>query len=271
MPVDGAGNITRPGSPIPVTGQDADAPQVNVPIDDLYNAANMLAFLDGRKPLRGNMQMNGYRAVGAADAVGQQDYVTLSQLQALLANVERVPIGSLRYLTGTVLPAGYVWANGGELNRSAYPEFWAWIQTSGNLASSQGVKTLGQYGPGNGTTTFTVPNLMVFGGYFLRPTAPAGGPGQPGARLIGTVQEESFLSHTHAASVPSSGPHSHTGTYFSLTGSGYTIQASFPGGGNAGPVGIPSSGAHPHSVNVTAAGGDETRPKNIAYPIIIKT
>lgn len=76
-----------------------------------------------------------------------------------------IPAGTLIQVTGNVAPSGYVKANGATLNRAAQPNLWAWAQTSGNLAVSEGAKGRGQYGPGNGTTTFSIPNL---GGLFIR-------------------------------------------------------------------------------------------------------
>ena len=262
-PVDGGGNVTRPGSPLPVTGQTADAPQVNVPVDDIYAVLNQLAFLDGRKSLRGNIPMNGYRAVGAANAEGPQDYVTLSQLQSILATFGVVPTGAIMPLTGTTVPAGYVRANGVSLLRATFPNLWTFAQSSGNLAASEGVKTAGQYGPGDGSTTFTLPNLEADNGYFIRPMG--------GGRTIGSVQADDNRWHSHTASVNDPG-HFHTpsGTFF-VGGS----RSGKPGGGGS----LVADDAYPTSigrgytgitVSILATGGSETRPKNVAYPWIIK-
>lgn len=259
MPVDSAGNATRPPSPIPVSGQDADAPQVNTPIDDIYSILNLLVFLDGRKSLRGNIPMNGYRAVGAANAVDAQDYVTFGQLQSLLAELSQVPTGIMASLSGTTIPQGWVRANGQSLSRSAYPALWAFAQASGNLAATQEDKTAGQYGPGNGTTTFTLPNLEADGGYFIRPVT--------SGRGIGTVQQDEIKSHQHEGTTAPAGAHSHT-----IQASGSSVSGGSQGTGSGPSHSIPTSMApdHIHSFATNAKGGAETRPKNIAYPIIIK-
>lgn len=257
MPVDVNGNITRPPSPIPVSGQDADAPQVNVPIGDIYTALNMLAFLDGRKPLRGNTQMNGYRATGAADAVDNQDYVTLGQLQAFLGQLSQIPTGFIGPLTGMAIPAGWVRANGQYLFRATYPNLWSFAQSSGNLAASDGTKTLGQYGPGDGSTTFTVPNLEADGGYFIRPVS--------SGRGIGSVQQDEFKSHNHAASVNDPG---HDHAYTSPAPAQFTgIQFTGYISASAARTSWEKTGI---TVSVSNSGGTETRPQNIAYPVIIK-
>lgn len=257
MPVDSAGNATRPPSPIPVSGQDADSPQVNVPIDDIYNILNLLTFLDGRKSLRGNIPMNGYRAVGAANAVDDQDYVTFGQLQSLLANLSQVPTGIMAPLSGTTIPQGWVRANGQTLNRSAHPALWSFAQASGNIAASEDAKTHGQYGPGNGSSTFTVPNLEADGGYFIRPVT--------SGRGAGSVQQDEFKEHRHEATVNDPG-HSHaymqpaTAIFTGAQFTGYLSRSSAR-------TSVEKTGI---SVVNSNTGGTETRPKNIAYPVIIK-
>ncbi len=260
MPVDSAGNATRPPSPIPVSGQDADAPQVNAPVDDIYSILNLLVFLDGRKSLRGNIPMNGYRAVGAANAVDPQDYVTFGQLQSLLASLSQVPTGITVPLSGTVIPTSWVQANGQTRSRSTDANLWAFAQASGNLAASEETKTAGQYGPGNGTTTFTVPNLEADGGYFIRPIS--------SGRGIGTVQQDEIKSHDHDASMSPDGVHSHTypGPATNSTSGGLRPS----GSGGQGVLPTSQDGEHVHAITVEAHGGTETRPKNIAYPVIIK-
>lgn len=262
MPDSSLGVYSRPASPIPVTGQGADAPQVNTPIDDISAALNRRAFRDGRAPMLGNQNFNGYRATGAADAIDDQDYVTLSQVQTLIAAVQGVPTGALIPLTGSVVPTAWVVANGQALLRASYPTFWTWVQASGNLAATEGAKTVGQYGPGDGSTTFTVPNLYADNGYFIRPIS--------SGRTIGTVQADENKSHNHTATFAGTpmAPHTHPGTMI-VAGS---IAALFSGTGvAAGGVELASAGTPAGSVTVDANGGTETRPKNIAYPVLIKT
>lgn len=258
MPVDAGGNATRPSSPIPVSGQNADAPQVNVPINDIYAILNMLVFLDGRKPLRGNIPMNGHRARGAADAEQPQDYVTLSQVQAFLTDVT-TPSGIIQAYTvsSSVAPAGWVFANGQTLQRSVFPNLWAAVQGGDNLAAVEADKTHGQYGPGDGSTTFTVPNLYADGGYFIRPMT--------SGRGIGSVQQDEFKEHGHAATVNDPG-HSHaymqpaTAIFTGAQFTGYLSRSSARTSTEKTGISVVNSNT----------GGTETRPKNIAYPVIIK-
>lgn len=265
MPVDGGGNVTRPASPLPVTGQTADAPQVNVPVDDIYNTLNMLMFLDGRKSLRGNIPMNGYRASGASNAVAAQDYVPLAQVEQMIAAVSFIFPGFqvVDTVTSTAAPAGWLYANGQEVTRATYPALWARVSAGNNLAATQGAKTHGQYGPGNGTTTFTLPNLYADEGYFIRPISTGRG--------IGTVQLDDLKSHTHTATFAGNAVPPHTHLYASQPGN---AGFSFGGGSVDARTGQTDfGGGHTPSGSVTvqSAGGTETRPKNIAYPVLIKT
>lgn len=258
MPVDVNGNITRPPSPIPVSGQDADAPDVNVPVGDIYTAINMLAFLDGRKPLRGNTQMNGYRATGAADAVNDQDYVTLGQLQAFLGQLSQIPTGTiLPYtITANSPPPGWIFASGQTLQRSTYPVLWSVVQAGTNLAPSQALKGPGQYGPGDGSTTFTVPDLNA-GAYFIR--------GIPNGRTMGSAQDDAFGLHGHVATVNDPG-HAHSTVAGTIVNAGGVNDGNLVLGFNTTTGGAQTG----ISVSISNSGGTETRPKNIAYPMMIK-
>jgi hypothetical protein len=265
MPDSSSGVYTRPSSPTPVTGQGADAPQVNVPIDDMAAALNRRSFRDGRAPMLGNQDFNGYRVTGAGDAVDAQDYVTKAQLEAAIAGVSGVPTGSLIVLTGMQIPAGgYAVANGQALSRVTNAGLYAFAVASGNMAATEGAKTAGQYGPGDGFATFTVPNLYADNGYFIRPIS--------SGRTIGTVQVDELKSHTHTASFAGNAVPDHSHTYPNAqSGGGGNV---FGNGTNTSTTGATSlAGGHTPSgtVTVNAGGGSETRPKNIAYPVLIKT
>lgn len=255
MPVDQNGNSSRPATPIPVSGQNADAPQVNVPVDDIYAILNRLVFLDGRKPLLGNQDFNGYRVTGAGDAVDDQDYVTKAQLDAALADIATIPTGVTLPLTSNTIPAGWLAVNGQTISRETYAGLWAHAQASGMLASSETDKPVGLFGPGNGATTFTLPNLYADGGYFIRPLA--------SGRTIGSVQADELKSHTHGVNDPG-----HTHDY---EGSSYQDRIVAGSESERGSTGTTRT-TDPKTTGITivAVGGTETRPKNVAYPVIIK-
>jgi microcystin-dependent protein len=153
-----------------------------------------------------------------------------------------IPAGIVVQVSGNIPPAGgWVKANGDIYNRAAQPRLWAWAQASGNLAASEGAKTKGQYGPGNGTTTFSIPDLR---GWFVRGWD--NGAGVDPGRGIGTEQASQVEAHTHPNAPLVSSPG--TGTTPGLA-AGYYQSNQITG----------------------ASSGTETRPRNIALLFCIKT
>lgn len=268
MPDDSAGNNSLPPGYLAVTGQQILASQHNPSLEDLSASMSRRYMRDGRAPMLGNIPMNGYRATGAGDAQGAQDYVTLAQVEALIAAISTIPTGLIvpYTISSSAAPAGYLFANGQAVSRATFAALWAAVSGGNNLAATEGAKTDGQYGPGDGSTTFTLPNLYSGtsdGGYFIRPIS--------SGRTIGTVQADELKLHGHPASFAGNAVPPHTHSYASAPGGG---GADFGGGiqgitsGNTGSAGgfTPSG-----TVTVTNTGGTETRPKNIAYPVLIKT
>lgn len=264
MPRDSAGNYTLPPGYLAVTGQTVLASQHNPPLEDLASAMTASLPRDGRAPLLGNLPMNGYKATGAANGTDPQDYVTKAQLDAAVAAVSGFFPGFMQVDTATssAAPAGWLYANGQTVSRTTFAALWARVSTGNNLAATEGAKTHGQYGPGDGSTTFSLPNLYADGGYFIRPIS--------SGRGIGTVQADELKSHSHTGQTSSDGEHQHgyaaaaTSGAFSAPGGTYGVLV-------AAASATAFAGLHLHSLSINAAGGTETRPKNIAYPVLIKT
>lgn len=265
MPFNSSGIYSLPPGSLGVTGQTILAQTHNRPVQDIEQALSVPYLRDGRAPMIGNIPMNGYQAKNAKDATDPQDFVTLAQMQAAISAVTGVPVGVLLPYTvsSTVIPVGYLVANGLPALRASYPVLWAAVQAGGNLAATQAAKTHGQYGPGDGSTTFTLPNLYADDGYFIRPMS--------STRTIGSLQIDDFKTHAHTASFSGSPipDHTHTVPGSSGGGAGGSLSTS---GGALSPVGTSPAGAHTPagSVSINPSGGAETRPKNIAYPVLIK-
>jgi hypothetical protein len=264
---------TLPAGSLGTPGQTIFASTHNVPIEDIASVLTARYMRDGRAPLLGNIQMNGYRATGAGDAESPQDYVTLAQLQDAIAGITGVPVGVFMpySVSSTIVPTGYLIANGQSVLRAGYPALWAAVQAGGNLAASEGAKTAGQYGPGDGSTTFTLPNLFADNGYFIRSFSTG--------RTIGSVQSDAFKAHVHSIDPPStstssSGDHNHAvGVYDGVGGGSRVLRGT---GSRTSQQNTDSAGAHTHTIDIPAfdsgSTGDatETRPKNIAFPVLIK-
>jgi hypothetical protein len=258
MPRDTNGNTTPPVGTIVSSGDTVLPSQHNPMVNDVYAMMSQSLSRDGQGGMRSPLDMGTNRIINVRDAVNPNDAVTFSQLQAIIATLTVIPTGSLHIMTGVNAPADYVRANGGSYNRSTLPDLWEWVQTSGNLAATQAAKTHGQYGPGDGSTTFTVPNLEADGGYFIRP--------QVGNAAMGAVVQDSFKSHTHSGNTNNAGEHTHPLTGF---GGSQLIVATGPGlyygASNTG-----SAGIHSHPFTTNATGDTETAPKHIRYPVFIK-
>ncbi|MEP3278320.1 MAG: hypothetical protein ABJN26_00050 [Stappiaceae bacterium] len=73
------------------------------------------------------------------------------------------------------------------LSRTTYADLWTWITTNAGtaLAVSDAAAEDGQFGPGDGSTTFSLPKAA---GYFLR----VKGGVDPDARVLGSVQADAI-------------------------------------------------------------------------------
>lgn len=204
--------------------------------------------------------------------------------------------GQVAHFPGTVPPSGWLHSKGQTVDRSDYPYLWAYAKNSGNIAATEGAKTDGQFGPGDGSTTFTLPDLR---GVHIRNWDD--GKGTDTGREIGTSQSDQNKSHSHGASTNTTGSHSHSAS----TGSAGSHSHSIPvtqrnlnsgnvtagskvisgsladnktettnstnsAGSHSHSVSVGSNGNHSHTVTVNADGGTETRVKNIALMACIK-
>lgn len=256
MPFNPGGIFTLPEGYRAVDGQIIRPSQHNPPLEDIANALSMTMIRDGRSPMVGDLQMNGFRVRGASNATDPTDMVTLAQVQALIASVSSVPTGSVQQMTGSSVPSGYVAANGSSLSRTTYAALWAYAQASGNISATQAAKTKGQYGPGDGTTTFSIPDLRD---EFIR--------GSSTTNPLGRSQDDDNKAHTHTGSTSTNGEHTHT-IPASAQQRWYNGQAQtfiLPGGA----METSPSGNHNHTFT-TNSSGSESRPKNIALHYVIK-
>ena len=181
---------------------------------------------------------------------------TQFQILTAAAVPAAIPVGAIIGWPVDTIPAGWLECDGSAVSRASYPALFAAYGT--------------RYGPGDGSTTFTLPNYKD---YFLRGFDASGtnaasrtdrGDGTTGA-AVGTKQAGDYLAHTHTFSATSSSDGAHTHTV--------NPGADAPGGSMAdgsvgGAVSTSSDGAHTHTVSGTtgtapASGGTETRPKNI--------
>jgi len=169
-------------------------------------------------------------------------------------NLATLPAGCVAHFAMSSAPAGWLKANGATVSRSAYASLFAAIGTT--------------FGAGDGSTTFTLPDLR---GEFIRGWDD--GRGADSGRGFGSAQAAANQSHTHSAgtlTAASAGAHTHayvTGGVDNNTGN-EICRAS----GNLEKLqGINSAGAHTHSLSgSTDSQGAEARPRNVALLACIK-
>ncbi|MDD5067097.1 MAG: tail fiber protein [bacterium] len=103
-------------------------------------------------------------------------------------NTESVPSGTVFLWTGTAgtMPSGWLLCNGAAVSRSTYAKLFSVLGT--------------RYGPGDGATTFNLPDLVA--------KFPRGIADNPGTGAGSDTHNHTVNSHSH--SVSSDGTHSHT-------------------------------------------------------------
>jgi microcystin-dependent protein len=187
-----------------------------------------------------------------------------------------VPVGSVTTYAGSTAPDGWLEADGSAVSRTTYARLYAVCGTT--------------YGPGDGSTTFNLPNLrnnvvVGSGGSYAR-----GGTGGAATVTLTTSQipahdhgESASHTHTGSGTATSAGSHSHTYTDSSTTrtdllaGGGTTANngsasaSTGTDGAHTHPVtlSINSGGAHTHS-SVGSGGSHENMPPYVAMMMIIR-
>lgn len=136
-------------------------------------------------------------------------------------------------------------ADGSEILREDYPDLYTFALT--NMADDEEGKEEGQYGPGDGSTTFTVPD---FRGLF--PRFWDNDKGTDDGREFGTYQEDEIKLHGHPFRVDTQqNADSDGGGGMMLNGDADSNRSAY--------TGTPSGTL---GQQIGGTGGDETRPKN---------
>lgn len=169
--------------------------------------------------------------------------LTIDPSGNLAANTSVTPSGSIIMYGGASAPSGYLLCDGSAVSRTTYASLFSAIGTN--------------YGIGNGTTTFNVPDLR---GLFPRGTDNGAG-NDPDASSrtatnsgnsgdnVGSFQSDDFLSHSHPAQPPVP----------NFMGVGFNGGLGTVAGANATPMSTTGN-----------TGGNETRPKNVYVNFIIQ-
>lgn len=175
MPFDSNGNFSLVPGYLAVPGQTILATQHNPPLEDIGSALSQLVLRSGVSPFAGNQSMAGFKITNAADGSADGDYVNMSQLNDVIAQINAVaasipgvavPPGTLAPFRGTTPPNGWIRENGGTIGNAAsgasnranadtealFTHLWNSfnntllpIQTSGGAPSTRGATAAADY------------------------------------------------------------------------------------------------------------------------------
>lgn len=254
MPRDSSGVYTLPPGYLAVTGQTIEASQHNPPLEDIAAALTGSLPRNGSAPMVGPLNMGGFAvqnlpAPAAAGDPATKSYVDAA-IAALTSQIITLPPGLISLFPGDTIPVGWLVCNGAAVSRTTYAALFAAIGT--------------KYGAGDGSTTFNVPEVR---GEF--PRFADLGRGVDGGRVNGSWQDQAFLSHAHGVNDPGHGHNAANGLAFQTIGGGTGVPDYIGGTMSTIPTIVTTTNGT--NITIAAAGGPETRPKNIAFIGIIKT
>lgn len=169
---------------------------------------------------------------------------------------QSVPTGSVHLMATTTAPSGYLKCDGAAVSRTDESALFAVIGTT--------------WGAGNGSSTFNLPDLR---GEFVRGWDDSRG--VDSGRNFASAQGDQNKSHDHSTDTSTK---TLTGSF--LPGNAFSLGTTgvFSDGGNVNSreSGDAFNGRRvdmdaSHSHTISASGGTETRPRNVAMMYVIKT
>lgn len=120
LPYDSNGNASLVPGYKATDGQDILSIQHNPPLEDIAKMLSQVMLRDGRTPMGGHLNMNGFRVRNLPDATEDADPATFGQLAELQAVVNAlVPTGMVLGFRRTTAPAGWVKENGGTIGSAS--------------------------------------------------------------------------------------------------------------------------------------------------------
>ncbi|WP_394183359.1 phage tail protein [Marinomonas posidonica] len=191
--------------------------------------------------------------VGGAKLI--KDIKSINAEIEILRSMEFGGVGRIEKYAASTPPQNTIKANGATLSRTVFWRLWEYAQASGNLVD-QGSKQRGQFGTGDGSTTFTIPDLR---GEFVRGLDD--GIGIDAGREIGSWQNDAIRNITGSMSGANRG---------NFSGS----SGAFIKGGNTGRARLDDgsyySGGFSFDASRVVPTANENRPRNIALMFCIR-
>lgn len=283
IPFDSNGNYSLPNGYLAVTGQTILASQHNPPLEDLAAALSQALLRSGVAPLAGNLSAAGHKITNAANGSADGDYVTMSQLNEVIASIANsAPTGAVQGFLRTTAPTGWIKGNGGTIGNAAsgattranadtedlFTLFWEQfsntilpIQTSGGVATTRGASAAADFAANKRLPVFDLRTRYVRGaddGLNFDATA-----------TVGTTQADVIKNHVHPGETNTDGDHVHTFRR-GIGGSGFGAEPGTDGVTSGTTTG---NAAHKHAFttgNNTGGSALETRPRSVVTLFCIK-
>lgn len=240
---------------------------------------SQVVLRSGVAPFSGNQSMAGFKITNAANGAADQDYVTMSQLNAVIASVTSgvVPTGTVAGFRMTAAPSGWIKENGGTIGSAAsnattranadtealFTLLWNnFNQATLPIQNSAGaVTTRGA----NAATDFAAAKRMpLFDARSRFPRGADDGLGYDTNIVVGLAQDDLIKNHVHPITDPG---HIHPGvpqTAADNDRGGLSSQFSMDTTGSTG------SAVTNITIQNNTGGGSETRPRAIAELRCIK-
>lgn len=126
MPYDSSGNASLVPGYLATSGQTILASQHNPPLEDIASMLSQVLLRSGVAPMGGNLSLAGFKVTNAANGVSDGDYVNMSQLAGVIAQIAAVaasvtaavPTGVVQGFRLTTAPAGWIKENGGTVGNA---------------------------------------------------------------------------------------------------------------------------------------------------------
>lgn len=284
MAYDSNGNYSLPNGYLAVTGQTILATQHNPPLEDIAAALSQVLLRSGVAPLSGNISAAGFKITNAANGSADGDYVTMSQLNEVIASiVSSSPTGAVQGFLRTTAPSGWIKGNGGTIGNAAsgattranadtedlFTLFWEQfsntilpIQNSTGVATTRGASAAADFAANKRLPVFDLRTRYIRGA--------DDGLGFSAGITVGATQADVFKSHTHTGTTDGGGAHAHTfETGDDAGGTNEPRRSNGLGGELLGSTSTAPNHTHPFT---TAATGDllETRPRSVVVLYCLK-
>ncbi|MCP3789458.1 phage tail protein [Pseudomonas sp. N2-11] len=177
---------------------------------------------------------------------------TTKALRALMDSLDESLVGMVAFFDMEAPPPGWIRANGASLSRAKYPRLYSRLGTRHGSDSP---------------LTFNVPEVRA---EYIR--ALDDGRGVDPGRVLGSWAASQNLLHEHEAIIGKSGEHSHVLDLKIDRGpgdDGNAVWGDEPYYGE-GVVSTRADGEHDHPITIKPSGGNEARPRSIAFLACIK-